>query len=79
MDYNIFMLGIIALNVIISFKAFNDPYFFRKYEFHVGSIRAGEHIRMISSAFLHADLPHLIFNMFTLYFFLYLCSMKLTT
>ena len=69
MDYTIFMFGIIALNVIISFKAFNDQAFFRKYEFHIGSIRAGEHIRMVSSAFLHADLPHLIFNMFTLYFF----------
>lgn len=69
MDYNIFMLGIIALNVIISFKAFNDTTFFRKYEFHVGSIRAGEQYRMVTSGFLHVDLPHLIFNMFTLYFF----------
>lgn len=69
MDYNIFLIGIIALNVIVSFKAFNDEYFFRKYEFHVGSIRAGEQIRMVSSAFLHADLPHLAFNMLTLYFF----------
>jgi membrane associated rhomboid family serine protease len=69
MEYNIFLMGIMALNVIISFIAFNDASFFRKYEFHVGSIRAGEQIRMISSAFLHADLPHLAFNMFTLYFF----------
>ena len=69
MEYNIFLMGIMALNVIISFIAFNDASFFRKYEFHVGSIRAGEQIRMVSSAFLHADLPHLAFNMFTLYFF----------
>src|SRR5690606_10461633 len=34
-----------------------------------GSIRAGEQIRMISSAFLHADIMHLAFNMLTLFFF----------
>ena len=44
-------------------------YFFRKYDFHIGSIRAGEQIRMFSSAFLHADMQHLFFNMLTLYFF----------
>jgi membrane associated rhomboid family serine protease len=69
MDFNIFLVGIIVLNIVISFKAFNDEYFFRKYEFHVGSIRAGEQIRMVSSAFLHGDIPHLAFNMLTLYFF----------
>jgi len=66
---NIILIVIIALNIIISFKGFNDVAFFRKYEFHIGSIRAGEQIRMFSSAFLHADLGHLFFNMLTLYFF----------
>ncbi|TRX16323.1 rhomboid family intramembrane serine protease [Flavobacterium franklandianum] len=60
---------IIAVTVLFSYKGFNDLLFFRKYEFHVGSIRAGEQIRMISSGFLHADLGHLFFNMFTLYMF----------
>ena len=69
MDLNIFLIAIIAINVIISFKGFVDVYFFRKYEFHVGSIRSGEQVRMVSSAFLHADIPHLAFNMLTLYFF----------
>jgi membrane associated rhomboid family serine protease len=69
MDINIFLIAIIAINVIISFKGFDDIYFFRKYEFHVGSIRSGEQVRMVSSAFLHADIPHLAFNMLTLYFF----------
>ena len=41
----------------------------RKYEFHVGSIRSGEQIRMLSSGFLHVDIMHLIFNMMTLWFF----------
>jgi membrane associated rhomboid family serine protease len=66
---NAILIGIIVANVLISYKGFNDLYFFRKYEFHVGSIRAGEQIRMISSGFLHADMGHLFFNMLTLYFF----------
>jgi len=66
---NIILIVIIALNIIISFKGFNNLVFFRKYEFHIGSIRAGEQIRMFSSAFLHADIGHLFFNMLTLYFF----------
>lgn len=63
------LIVLIAANVLISFKAFEDEYFFRKYEFHIGSIRAGQHIRMFSSAFLHVDVAHLAFNMLTLYFF----------
>lgn len=66
---NLFLLVIILANVLFSMKGFNDEYFFRKYQFHVGSIRSGEQIRMISSAFLHVDLVHLAFNMLTLCFF----------
>lgn len=66
---NAIFIGIIVANVLISYKGFNDYAFFRKYEFHVGSIRAGEQVRMISSGFLHADMGHLLFNMLTLYFF----------
>lgn len=66
---NIFLIAIIAATVLFSLKGFSDISFFRKYEFHIGSIRAGEQVRMISSAFLHADYGHLIFNMLTLYFF----------
>lgn len=60
---------IIAANVIMSFKGFDDRGFFEKYKFNVGSIKRGEQIRMLSSGFLHADTTHLFFNMFTLYFF----------
>ncbi|MBG6111651.1 membrane associated rhomboid family serine protease [Flavobacterium sp. CG_23.5] len=66
---DVILIGIIVANVLISYKGFNDLSFFRKYEFHVGSIRAGEQIRMVSSGFLHVDMTHLIFNMMTLYFF----------
>jgi len=74
---NLFLLGIIAANVLISLKGFNDEYFFRKYEFHVGSIRAGEQFRMITSAFLHADFVHLAFNMIALYSFAPVVSQSL--
>jgi len=66
---DIVLIVLIALNVIVSFKGLEDTSFFRKYEFHIGSIRAGEQFRMISSGFLHADIMHLAFNMMTLYFF----------
>ena len=66
---NTILIAIIVLTVIVSFKGFEDISFFRKYEFHIGSIRAGEQFRMFSSAFLHADISHLAFNMLTLYFF----------
>lgn len=66
---NIPLLAIILLNLLFSFKGFNDISFFRKYEFHIGSIRSGEQIRMLSSGFLHADIMHLAFNMYTLYMF----------
>ncbi|MCI4443461.1 MAG: rhomboid family intramembrane serine protease [Lentimicrobium sp.] len=63
------LIVIIAVTILFSLKGFNDVAFFRKYEFHIGSIRAGEQIRMITSGFLHADMGHLFFNMFTLYMF----------
>lgn len=63
------LLAIIGANVVASFKGFNDTNFFRKYEFHIGSIKAGEQIRMLTSGFLHANITHLAFNMITLWFF----------
>jgi len=66
---NAFLIAIIVANVIVSFKAFDDMNFFKKYEFHIGNIKAGEQIRMLTSAFLHVDIAHLAFNMLTLYFF----------
>lgn len=65
----LFFWGIIVANVLFSYKGFNDYGFFRKYEFHIGSIQSGERYRMLSSAFLHADIVHLAFNMITFYFF----------
>ena len=63
------VLIIIACNILMSYKGFNDRYFFDKYKFNIGSILRGEQLRMLSSGFLHVDPKHLLFNMITLYFF----------
>lgn len=65
----IILVLLIAVTALVSFKGFKDYSFFSKYEFHIGSILKGEKYRMISSAFLHGDLMHLAFNMFTLFMF----------
>ncbi|WP_224490414.1 rhomboid family intramembrane serine protease [Robertkochia flava] len=66
---NLSMLLVIAANVVVSLKGFNDFSFFERYKFNIGAIQRGEHIRSITSGFLHVDYTHLIFNMITLYFF----------
>ncbi len=62
-------MAIIAANVIVSLKGFNDTYFFDRYKFGIGAIKSGQKERMLTSGFLHVDISHLFFNMFTLYFF----------
>ncbi|MBD0832801.1 rhomboid family intramembrane serine protease [Aestuariibaculum sediminum] len=68
-NLSIVTIIIIVANVLISYKGFGDYSFFDKYKFQVGSVQRGEKIRLFSSAFLHVDMQHLIFNMLTLYFF----------
>lgn len=62
---------IIALTAITSIRGFNDGAFFDRYKFNVGAIlgNSKQWDRMLTSATLHADYMHLIFNMLTLYFF----------
>lgn len=63
-------LIIIIVTCLFSYKGFNDRHFFEKYKFSVGAIsQRKEHIRLLSSGFLHADWMHLIFNMLSLFFF----------
>ncbi|MFV0419581.1 MAG: rhomboid family intramembrane serine protease [Dysgonomonas sp.] len=62
---------IIALTATTSVKGFNDGAFFDRYKFNVGAIlgNSKQWDRMLTSATLHGDYMHLIFNMMTLYFF----------
>lgn len=60
---------IIAVNILVSYKGFNDPGFFEKYKFNSGDIRRGAKYQIISSGFLHVNTSHLFVNMLTLYFF----------
>ena len=64
------ILLIIGACIATSIKGFNDTSFKRKYMLNVGNIATrGEYYRLFTCGFLHADWPHLIFNMLTLYFF----------
>lgn len=71
MIQNIPLIGsiILAINIIISFIGFNNVQFFDKYRFEINGIRKGEHYRLLTSAFLHVNTTHLLFNMVTFYFF----------
>jgi len=69
MNMHIATIAVIVANVLVSLKGFNDSYFFERYKFGVGAIKSGQKERMLTSGFLHVDIAHLFFNMFTLYFF----------
>lgn len=69
MNIDIITIGLILVNVVFSFKGFNDLSFFNSYKFNVGAIKAGDQLRMFSSGFLHANIPHLVLNMYVLYIF----------
>lgn len=61
---------IIVLTVFCSFIGFHDPAFTEKFIFAPTEILAvKQYYRLFTSAFLHADLRHLAYNMFSLFFF----------
>ena len=68
-DLHIATIAILAANVLVSLKGFNDLGFFDRYKFSIAAIQGGQKDRMVTSGFLHVDFSHLFFNMFTLYFF----------
>ncbi len=69
MNIHLATIGIIAANILVSFRGFNEQAFFERYKFGIGPIRAGQRERMLTSGFLHVDISHLFINMLTLYFF----------
>jgi membrane associated rhomboid family serine protease len=63
-------LGIIIITAIISFTSFNRPKAIDDLSMWPVMITTKkQYYRFITSGFVHADFMHLLFNMFTLYFF----------
>lgn len=63
-------LILIILTVGISWYAWQNPSLLDKWVMHPSRVsKYNEYYRFITSGFIHADVGHLIFNMFSLYFF----------
>ncbi|MBE7174226.1 MAG: rhomboid family intramembrane serine protease [Williamsia sp.] len=63
-------LLLIAINVVVSYKGFNNHFFFDKYKFEVEKILLyKDYKRLVTSGFLHVNWTHLIFNMISLLMF----------
>lgn len=64
-------LALIGVNILISLYAFyGDRTFINQFAFQVAAVRdLKQHYRMVTSSFLHGNLPHLLLNMMTLFFF----------
>lgn len=63
-------LLIIAITSVISIMGFSNRNLFDRFKFSTYAIiERKQWDRLLTSAFLHADWAHLIFNMLTLYFF----------
>lgn len=61
---------LILMNVIVSYKGFNNSAFFEAYHFEVDAIlKRKDYIRLVSSGFLHVSWLHLIVNMISLWCF----------
>ena len=69
LNLHIATIAIMAANVLVSLRGFNNNTFFDRYKFSISAIQAGQKERMLTSGFLHIDISHLFLNMFTLYFF----------
>lgn len=60
---------LIAVTAIVTYKGLEDQSFFRKFQFNVSAVKAGEQYRMFTSGFLHADWFHFAFNMVSFWSF----------
>jgi len=77
MENYIFTYSIIGVTVLITFYALQNNYFFEKTLFSVsGIIKSKNYYRLVSSLFIHANMGHLAFNMFSFYAFAMGVEMK---
>ncbi|WP_018341976.1 rhomboid family intramembrane serine protease [Cytophaga aurantiaca] len=71
---------IIIINCIVSYLALNNPQLMNRFLLTPYWIeRKKEYYRFVTSGFIHANYPHLIFNMISLYFFGYIAEAWLGT
>lgn len=65
-----FTLIIIIITVLVSLAAFNNEKIMNDLILYPRRMQEPkEYYRLVTSGFIHADMVHLFFNMFTLYFF----------
>ena len=60
---------IIIITVIVSLLAWQNKTLFNRLIFYPPAVNNGQWDRFVTHGFIHADSMHLLFNMFTLYFF----------
>lgn len=61
---------IFAVTIAVSFIAFSSDWVYENFILHPASVYHGKNLHtLITSGFIHADLMHLFFNMFSFYFF----------
>lgn len=60
---------IIIITVIISIAAWQSRPLLERLIFYPPAVNKGQYDRLLTHGFIHADGMHLLFNMFTLYFF----------
>lgn len=65
----VFTLILIVANLVFSLIGFSQPGFVQRFSFQVGAIKKGEWWRMITGNFLHGDISHLFFNLYSFYIF----------
>ena len=63
------ILILLAVIVLISYRAFKDPLLFNRLKFNVRAVQLGEYYRLVTAGFIHVDYNHLFFNGFTLFIF----------
>ena len=63
------ILILLAIIVLISYRAFKDPLLFNQLKFNVRAVKLGEYYRLLTAGFIHVDYNHLFFNGFTLFIF----------